>query len=439
MTQLSNWARSVSFTPGHVASPGTVDELCTLLRETSARGGTMRVMGAGHSFTPLVATDDILVRLDRLSGLVRVEGNEVTFWGGTPLHRVAGLLAPWGLALPNMGDIDRQSIAGALSTGTHGTGLAFPGYAGMVTRLRLALPDGSLVDCSPEKDSDLFDAARVGLGAFGVVVEVTVRCVPTFALVSVETTEPLAGILDTFLERSRRADHLEFFWFPGTPRVTVKQLDRMPADSELSPLSTTQTLVGRELLGNWAFGAMTGLARWSAPMAGPTRAVASRLMAGPAHSDLSHKVFVTPRRVRFREAEYAVPLDAFPEVLQQVGDAVIRSGHPVTFPFEVRTTAADDAWLSQSGGRASVHIAVHRQHREPFDETLAVAEPILRAHGGRPHWGKEHTLTAPDVTALYPRADDARAVRRRVDPDGVLLNPHVRALLGERVSGPDEG
>lgn len=430
MTRVSNWARSVSFTPGRVVSPENPEQLCHLLRETSDRGGAVRAIGAGHSFTPLVATGDTLVRLDRLSGLVRVDGDEATFWGGTSLHQVAGLLAPWGLALPNMGDIDRQSIAGALSTGTHGTGLEFPGYAGMVTRLQLALPDGSLVDCSRAEDPDLFDAARVGLGAFGVVVAVTVRCVPEFALVSTETTEPLAGVLETFLERSRHADHLEFFWFPGTPRVTVKQLARVPADSELNPLSTTQTLVGRELLGNWAFGAMTGLARWSAPMAGPTRAVASRLMAGPAHSDLSHKVFVSPRRVRFRESEYAVPLDAFPDVLQQVGDAVIRAGHPVTFPFEVRTTAADDAWLSQSGGRASVHVAIHRQHREAFQETLAVVEPILRAHGGRPHWGKEHTLTSSDVTALYPRAGQARAVRRRVDPDGILLNPHVGALLG---------
>lgn len=430
MTRLSNWARSVSFAPRRVAHPATEEQLCELLAETSRSGGSLRVMGAGHSFTPLVATDGVLVRLDRLSGLVRVDGSDVTFWGGTPLHEVAGLLAPWGLALPNMGDIDRQSLAGALSTGTHGTGLEFPGYAGMVTGLRLALPDGRLVDCSRKQDPDLFDAARVGLGAFGVVVTVTVRCVPAFGLVSTETTEPLAEILESFVERSREADHLEFFWFPGTPRVTLKHLDRVPADTPLQPLSPAQTLVGRELLGNWAFGAMTGLARWSAPMAGPTRAVASRLMAGPAHSDLSHRVFVSPRRVRFRESEYAVPLEAFPGVLQEVGDAVITSGHPVTFPFEVRTSAADDAWLSQSGGRASVHIAVHRQHREPFGETLAVVEPILRAHGGRPHWGKEHTLTASDVTALYERADDARAVRRRVDPDGVLLNAHVRELLG---------
>lgn len=428
MRRISNWSRSVRFTPVAVVAPRTEAEVVDALLSARGQGRTVRVIGAGHSFTPLVATDGVLLNLDELSGVTHVEGHDVTLRAGTRLRDIGTLLAPWGLALPNMGDIDSQSVAGAVSTGTHGTGLDFTGYSGMVTALRLALPDGRVVDCSKEQECELFDAARVGLGAFGVILTVTLRCVPAFVLEAGETTEPIAGLFESFLPRSREADHLEFFWFPGTGRATVKELRRLPAGHRTRPAPPFRRVVS-DLLSNGAFGALNAASAVAPGLAGPTREVASRLMAGPRFSDQSHRVFVSPRRVRFRETEYALPLDTFPGVVSDVERAIMASGVSVAFPIEVRTAAADDTWLGTASGRESLYVAVHRYFRQDLTPFLAAVEPIFRHYGGRPHWGKEHTLSADDVTRLYPRAADARRIREKVDPDGVLLNAHLRALL----------
>ncbi|WP_040283771.1 D-arabinono-1,4-lactone oxidase [Tessaracoccus massiliensis] len=465
-----NWSGAVRCNPAEIAKPGTEAEVAEILVRAAAEGRTVRPVGAGHSFTPLVATDDVLVSLDGLSGVVAANPftGDVTLWGGTRIRDIAQLLAPWGLALPNMGDIDAQSIAGAVSTGTHGTGLGYTGYSGIVTGLKLALPDGSLVEAhslvepasstssveTPRRSdgkqggsrgfdaaaplassgaagsTSVFEAARVGLGVMGIITRVTLRCVPAFALECTETTEPVDALLESYLERSRRADHLEFFWFPGTRRATVKELRRLPPLSPTRPMSRLDRLVKRELLGNVAFGAMDAAAAKVPALARPVRQVASRFMAGATFSDASHRVYVAPRRVRFRETEYAMPVEAFGEVVREVERAIVASGEQITFPMEVRTAAADDTWLGTASGRESVYVAVHRYHRERFEPLLTAVEPVFRAHEGRPHWGKEHSLTADRLAGLYPRFDDFRAARAAVDPDGVLLNPHTRALLG---------
>ncbi|NLT30044.1 MAG: FAD-binding protein [Propionibacterium sp.] len=429
---ITNWSRSVRFRPAAVARPGTEAELVAALTAAAERGQGVRVIGAGHSFTPLIRTDGLLISLDRLTGVSRVDPatGEVTLWGGTRIRDIAALLAPWGLALPNMGDIDAQSIAGAVSTGTHGTGPAYTGYSGMVTGLRLALPDGRVLDCSATEHPDLFAAARVGLGVLGVIVAVRLRCVPAFTLTCRETTEPIRAVLADFVDRARAADHLEFFWFPGTPRATVKQLTRGPADAPTRPMTRFDRVVNRELLGNVAFGALDAAAASVPRLAPAVRAVASRWMAGAGFSDASHRVYVAPRRVRFHETEYAMPLAAFAEVVPEVERAIVASGQQLTFPLEVRTSAADDTWLGTAAGRETVYVAVHRYHREPFAPLLAAVEPVFAAHAGRPHWGKEHSLTADDLAVRYPRFDDFNRVRHGIDPDGVLLGPYLRELLG---------
>ena len=425
-----NWSGAVRISPAEIARPGTEAEVASVLRAAAERGRRVRPVGAGHSFTPLVATDDMLLSLEKLSGLVSANPftGDVTLLGGTRIRDIAGLLAPFGLALPNMGDIDAQTIAGAISTGTHGTGLGYTGYSGIVTGLRLALPDGSVRE--PSDNDETFQAARVGLGVMGVVTAVSLRCVPAFNLECVETTEPIEHVLDSFLERSRAADHLEFFWFPGTPRATVKQLRRFRDSDPVSPMTRADRLVNREFLGNVVFGAMDAAASRVGALARPIRGIGSRLMAGRTYSDASHRVFVAPRRVRFRETEYAMPLEIFGEVVREVERAIVASGEQVTFPMEVRTAAADDTWLGSASGRESVYVAVHRYHRERFAPLLAAVEPVFRAYGGRPHWGKEHTLTADRLVQLYPRFEDFRAARAAVDPDGVLLSPYARGLLG---------
>lgn len=415
-----------------MAVPGSEEQVAALLASATAAGESVRAVGAGHSFTPLAVTDGIGLSQNRLSGVVHADPatGEVTLRAGTRLFDVARLLAPYGLALANMGDIDRQSIAGAVSTATHGTGLAFTGYPGMVTGLRVALADGRVVDCSREVEPELFEAARVGLGAVGVLLRVTVQCVPAFALEARETTEALDGVVESFVERARAEDHLEFFWFPGTPRATVKVNRRLAVGAEVRPMTRRDRVVNRELLGNGVFGALCAVGARVPRTVRGTTGVASRLMAGGTFSDESHRVYVAPRRIRFNETEFAFPLEAWPDVFREVGRAVARSGEAVSFPLEVRTARGDSTWLGTSAGHDSVYVAVHRYWREDWRALFRPVWDVFRAFGGRPHWGKMHPLVAEDLEELYPRYADFVRVRRAVDPAGTLLNEHTRALVG---------
>lgn len=428
---MQNWSRQHSWQPRDVAAPSSEEDVAALLAGATSAGERVRAVGAAHSFTPLAATDGIGLSLDRLSGVVRADlaTGEVTFRAGTRLFDAPSLLDPYGLALANMGDIDRQSIAGAVSTATHGTGLAFTGYPGMVTGLRVALADGRIVDCSPDVEPELFEAARVGLGAIGVLLRVTVQCVPTFALEARETTEALDAVVESFVERARSADHLEYFWFPGTTRVTVKVNRRLEPGAAVRPMTAADRMINRELVGNGLFG---GLCRAGARVPGIARATASlgsRLMAGGTYSDASHRVYVAPRRIRFNETEFAFPLEAWPEVFREVGRAIARTGEAVSFPLEVRTAHGDDTWLGTSSGHDSVYLAVHRYWREDWRPLFRPVWDVFRAYGGRPHWGKMHESDAEELAGLYPRFSDFTRVRRAVDPSGTLLNEHLAGMV----------
>lgn len=286
-----------------------------------------------------------------------------------------------------------------------------------------------MVELDAQHHPDWFAAARVGLGTLGIVTRVRLRTVPAFGLSTKETTEPVDAVIDGFLERAARTDHLEFFWFPGTPRATVKQTARLEHGEPHHPMSALDRLVNRELLGNGAYGALCRAASVAPVLAPSVRSAASRLMAGGAFSDESPRVFVAPRRVHFEESEYAIPAEALPEAVRAVERAMMGCGQQVTFPLEVRIGAADDTWLGMAAGRTTAYVAVHRYAREPFEPVLAAVEPVFAEFSGRPHWGKRHTLTAADVAARYPRYADFRRLRVDVDPAGTLLNAHTRALF----------
>ena len=427
-----NWGRSASARFAEVASPADETEVSAVLRRAASAGLPVRPMGAGHSFTPIAATDGISLRLDRMSGLRRVEvdSGRVTLGAGTRLRDLPALLEPYGLALENMGDIDHQSIAGAISTGTHGTGAGFTGLAGQVVGLRIALADGSVVDCSSVERPELFEAARVGLGAFGVLTEVTVQCVPAFLLEANEHPEPLDAVLDGFAERMTAADHVEFYWFPHTDTALVKANRRLPLDAERSPVPRWRSLIDDELLANGVF-AGTCLAGTVAPRVVPAvNRVAAHLVSDRSYTDLSHRVFTAPRRVRFREMEYALPREELPDVLRAIRTLISASRWRISFPLEIRVAAADDVWLSTAYRRPTAYVAVHRYHREPFAEYFTAVEDLFLGVTGRPHWGKLHTRDADYLRLAYPRFDDALRVRAEVDPGGLFANPYLDRVLG---------
>ncbi|HIW92307.1 MAG TPA: FAD-binding protein [Candidatus Corynebacterium avicola] len=425
-----NWSGGQTARPTQVVQPTTEAELVSLVTRAAEQGSTVKAVGAGHSFTPVAVTDGVLVNLDHLSGLVNVDRDamEVTFLAGTRLRDVPALLRPHRLALANQGDVDPQSLAGAVSTGTHGTGAKLTGFAGMVRAMRVVTADGTVHDVGPGEP--LFDYGRVAFGSMGVITRITIAVVEAFLLSAVEKAEPLEPVHHDFPTRARAVDHLEYYWFPGTDVAHVKTNTRLPATEPTNPVPRWKSVVDDELVSNVAYGAMCRMMHHLPGTTPAMNRLAAATLAQREYTDTAHSVFISPRRVRFNEMEYAVPLDDAPEVLAEVHRAIDGSGLQVSFPIEVRCAAADDVPLSTAKGRESCYIAVHRYHRDDYRELFSVVEPVLVAAEGRPHWGKLHTLDHDGLAAVHPDLDTVGAVRAEVDPEGMFRNPMVDRIFG---------
>ena len=427
-----NWARSESVRPARVERPASVGAVRRAVVAASKAGMRIKAVGSGHSFSGIAVAPGVLLDLTDLAGLIGVDRTtgRATLAAGTRLHRIRGLLAPFGLALANMGDVDRQTISGATSTGTHGTGSALGGLVTQIVALTLVTGDGSLLHVSETENPDIFPAARLGLGALGILVDVTVQCVPAFLLHAVEQAEPLDEVLQTFDERSRAAEHFEFYWFPHTEKALTKTNARVAADTRPAPLAPVSRWVDDELLANGVFGALCTVGAALPPVVPSINRIAERFMARREYTDASTRVFVSRRAVRFHEMEYALPMAAIPAAVREVRDLIKRSGWRISFPIEVRSAAADDVWLSTAQGRETGYIAVHRFYRENPAEYFTAVEAIMRAHDGRPHWGKMHTRDAESLRATYPHFDDFIAVRDRLDPERRFTNTYLERVLG---------
>lgn len=432
----SNWAGNVTDSAETLA-PRTPEEVAEAVRSAAGDGRRIRPVGSGHSFTAVAQADDLRLDLHHLSGIVSADRHtgRVRVLAGTPL-RVLNQALDWlGLAMPNLGDIDAQTLAGATSTGTHGTGAGLPGLAAGVVGLRLVTPDGQerWVD---ESDPELFAAARVGLGALGVVTEIELACLPAYRLRAVESPDELDAVLPRIQELFDAHRHFEMYWFPGTRRVQTKANDLVPDEVD-EPLPEWRRRLDDELLSNTVFGAVNRVLAHVPRAVLPFNAVAARALSQRSYTAVSHEVFVTPRTVRFVESEYAVPREAVADVLTDLHAWVERRREPISFPVEVRVAAPDDIWLSTGHERANAYVAVH-QHVRGADPTayFAAFEEIVAAHAGRPHWGKLHTLDAERLSTLYPRHGDFVALRDRLDPDRVLASDYLDRVLGPRSALP---
>ncbi|GAB3286403.1 D-arabinono-1,4-lactone oxidase [Parasphingorhabdus pacifica] len=436
MTRVTwkNWAGTTTAGPGSTARPRDVDEAAAVLRDARHRGSRVRPLGNGHSFTSIGTPENVGIALDlsHWSGITRADQDTglVTVRAGTPLHRLNRELDDLGLAMPNLGDIDRQTVSGAISTGTHGTGAALGGLATQVEALEMLLADGSLLHCSATDNPELFNAARVGLGALGVIHTVTLRCVPAFALDADERPEPLDRVLENFDALADHNDHFEFYWFPHSANTLVKRNNRLPADVAPRPLGRMRGYLEYELLENVAFGGLCRLGRAVPALVRPLNRLAGGTWSARTYSDRSHRVFVTRRGIKFVESEYAIPRETLPDVLAELRASVPGIEHPVMFPVEVRVAAADDIWLSTAHQRSTAYIAIHQFARMPYRHWFSTFESIVRHVGGRPHWGKLHTLDADALRYRYPRFDDFNRVRSAVDPQGIFRNPYLDRVLG---------
>ena len=433
MTAWTNWAGNQTSHPVEVASARRPDEVSAAILRAGARGIPVKAVGAGHSFTSIAATDGLHLRLDELTGITHVdrERSRVRVLAGTPLHVLNPALHALGLALPNLGDIDRQSLAGAISTGTHGTGVRLQGIAAAVSGLVLALADGTLLECSADVEPRVFQAARVGLGALGVITEVELQCVPAFRLHAKEFSADLHEVLERVQDDVEAHDHVDMHWFPLTDRVLVKHNDRVGDDDGGAPLPRWRALLDDELLSNRLF-EVTNRAAAAAPAIVPRlNTISARLLGAREYTDDSWRVFVAERKVRFRESEYAVPRTAVADVVLEVRSWLERHRAPLTFPLELRFTGADDIWLSTAYDRDNAYVAIHQYHRMDDYGAFAAFESIMAEHAGRPHWGKLHTLGAEELHELYPRFDDFLEVRHQLDPGRRFANPYLDHVLGQ--------
>ena len=426
-----NWAGNVTVTPVRVRSPQSAAEVADEVRRAAADGIAIRMAGSGHSFTPTVPTDGVLLRPDGLTGIRSIDqaSGLATVEAGCPLAKLNAALLSHGLSLANMGDIDVQTAAGAIQTGTHGTGRSTGGMAAQVAGLELVLADGTIRTCSADDPAaGLFDAARVGLGALGLLTAVTFRVQPAFLLQAREAPMHWSEVISRLPELTSENEHFEFFWFPHTEGCMTKRNNR--SDGPARPLSSWRHWLDDEFLSNSVFGVACRLG-YRMPAAIPrVNSAASRALSARTYTDAAYRVFTSPRRVRFKEQEYAVPRDQLTDVLGELRGLFQRRDWRISFPIEVRVAPADDPWLSTAYGRDSAYIAIHVYHESPHAEYFRDVEAIMTAVGGRPHWGKLHTRDADYLRGVYPRFDDFVALRDAVDPDRRFGNPYLQQVLG---------
>ncbi|HWC79924.1 MAG TPA: D-arabinono-1,4-lactone oxidase [Pseudonocardiaceae bacterium] len=427
-----NWAGTATATPARWAAPRDPAEIGAAIQAAERDGLTVRAIGAGHSFTAVAATDGVALDLSGWQGIVRADATtgEVTVRAGTTLAQLNAALDPLGLALANLGDIDAQTVAGALATGTHGTGAKLGGLTTQIRAMELVLADGSEVSCSSGERPELFQATRLGLGALGVVSTVTLACVPAFVLAADERPERIEDLIERFDELADTNDHFEFHWFPHGRNALVKRNNRLPEGAAPKPMPRARQFLEYEVLENVAVGTIARINR-AAPRTVPgSQRLIDKLMSVRSYSDVSHRVFVTPRNVRFVESEYALPRAELPAVLRELRTRIPKLADQPAFPLEIRVAAADDIWLSTASGRDTAYIAIHQFQGMPYRQYFDLFESIVAEVDGRPHWGKMHSLDADTLAKRYPRFEDFRRVRAETDPAGRFGNAYLSRVLG---------
>lgn len=425
-----NWAGDQVCAPVERRRPSDREELAEVIAAAAAAGRKISVAASGHSFTETAMTDGTMIDAGLISGVLDADRSSglVKVGGGTILADLNPRLHELGLGMENLGDIDRQTVAGAISTGTHGTGAKLRNISSQVVAMELVLADGSVRELTGEGDPDLLRAARVSIGALGAIVSVTLRCLPAFTLHRVDKPEPREEVLDSFQERADAHEHFELFTFPYAESALV--LERNRTGSPPRPRSGAAAFLNDVVLENWALEAVSAAGK-AMPRAIPALSrFAAKLASGSTSTDRSDRIFANERRVRFTEMEYGVPREHGPEAARRVIEWVRSNRYPVFFPIEMRVTAGDDALISPSHERDTAYIAVHQYRGMEWRPYFEAVEAIMNEFGGRPHWGKRHFQTAATLAERYPRWDAFLAAREELDPGHAFTNEYAARVLG---------
>jgi FAD-linked oxidoreductase len=430
MATWRNWAGNQKASPLSIDTPRDVGELAALVASAADLGQKVKAVGSGHSFTSAAATNGRMVRLENLRGILHIDraSSQVTVGAGTRLSDLNTLLHAEGLALANLGDIAYQTVAGAISTSTHGTGKALTGLAGQVVAMKLINGHGQIIECSKSVNSQIFDVARVSVGALGIITEYTLQAVPSFRLRALEQPMRLDDVLDNVHDLASAHDHFEFFWIPHTKWALTKRNNR--TEDELQPLPRVKGWIEKTFMENYAFGALCRVGR-ARPSLIPRLATALPSSGSREYVDQSFKIFASPRIVRFYEMEHALPVEALVPALKEIRAMVDRKGYLLNFPVEVRFTKGDDVPLSTAYGRDSAYIAVHVYKGMECEPFFRDVEDILRSYDARPHWGKMHYRDAEELSKLYPRWDEFIALRNQLDPERTFSNAYSDTVFGK--------
>ena len=431
MTTWHNWAGLTTATPTEVRTPRDTGDVVAAVERARERRTTVKMPGTGHSFTAIAAPEGIMLNPTQLAGIVAVdrEAMTATALAGTPLRVLNASLEALGLSLHNMGDIAEQTVAGATSTGTHGTGGLVASLSAQLAGLELVTGTGEVLRASETENPDVLAVARIGLGALGILTTLSFRVEPLFTLEAHEFPMGWQETLHRFDELVEDNHHFEFYWFPHTDRVLAKANNRTLDDAE--PLTRFRHWLDDDFLSNTVFGLANRLGNARPALIPRINEIAGRALSARTYSDVPHRVFTSPRAVVFREMEYAVPRAAGLDALREVRRWLDASDLRISFPVEVRTTPADDIALSTSSGRDSMYLAFHVNAQTDHTAYFTGVEDILRRYDGRPHWGKLHTRTAADLEPTYPRWAEFQALRDRLDPDRLFANDHLRRVLGD--------
>ena len=429
MPSWSNWAGNQLSKPVRIERPSSESEVVEIVLRAVAEHLRVKVVGSGHSFTGIAVPDEVMIDLAQMNRVVNVDhvGGVITVQAGIVLSDLNAYLESHKLSMPNLGDVTYQTLAGAVSTSTHGTGLQRTGLAAQIRAFKLVTASGEVLTCDPVHNAEIFHCGRVSLGALGVITEVTLNVVPAFNLRAVEQPMRISHVLDNFAQLIQENDFFEFYWVPHTKWALTKA-NNVSMDAIDSP-GRFATWYNKMFMENYAFGLLCRFGRLF-PKLIPKLATILPSSGRVEYVNVSHRIFSSKRLVKFYEMEYSITLDSLVPALREVMQMVEDRGFLISFPVEVRCTGSDDIPLSTSTGRRSAYIAVHMFKGCEYTEYFAAVETILRKHEGRPHWGKIHNLDASDISSLYPEYQRFIEVRNQLDPEGVFTNDYLRRVLG---------
>jgi len=429
MSTWKNWAGNQRANPLKVHEPECESDIVAVVGYAIALKQRVKVVGSGHSFTAIAVAPDHLVKMTRYNKVVKLDAvrMEVTVESGIVISDLNNYLADAGFAMPNLGDVTYQTISGALSTSTHGTGALRTGLAAQITSFRIVVASGDVLHCSAIENAETFHCGRVGLGALGILSTITLRVVPAFRLHAIEEPMRVDTLLANLDELVSTNDFFEFYWIPHTGWALTKRNN--VTDKPADPPARFRTWVNKMLLENIAFGALCYVGRLM-PILIPRLSKALPSSGRTEYVNASHRIFASKRLVRFYEMEYSIRRDSVVEALNRVRRMVDDCGFLLNFPVEVRFTAGDDIPLSTGSGRNNAYIAVHVFKGMKYEPYFREVEAIMSDYDGRPHWGKIHFKSAVELERLYPEWKRYIEVRNRLDPEGVFTNDYLRRVLG---------